>query len=62
LEDLFCDTTEGTNTLQLKAEEAFDIIIARKMVNNQVCYFYPFSSHSTSRSQVCYKPAEINSF
>lgn len=34
LEVLFCNITEGTNALQLKAEEAFGTIIARKMVDN----------------------------
>jgi hypothetical protein len=34
LEDLFRDTTEGSTLLQLKAEEAFVTIIARKMVDN----------------------------
>jgi hypothetical protein len=34
LEELFRDTMEGTNALQLKAEEAFGTIVARKMVDN----------------------------
>jgi hypothetical protein len=36
LEDLFRDSSEEPNTLQVKAEEAFSILIARKVVNNQV--------------------------
>jgi hypothetical protein len=41
LEVLFRDTTEGTNALQLKVEEAFGTIVARKMVDNQVHCFLP---------------------
>jgi hypothetical protein len=36
LEDLFRDTFEEPNAMQVKAEEAFGILIARKVVDNQV--------------------------
>lgn len=41
LDDLFRDTSKQPNVLQVKAEEAFNIIVTRKLIDKQVCCNLP---------------------